>query len=145
MVYVPIVLSTTGLDDKLFQNFLRLVEEYKYSNTTVVVQDSILPVTYPVNIIYIPDKSQLIRDMTSSNLKRSVTLRIDFDCLPKQGYRQLALMSDSIEKGFLDESDNLHAARLRYKGSQILFAEPINVNGQLVYSKGVEYYFEVLL
>jgi hypothetical protein len=145
MVYVPIAVTVVGLSDKLFQNMHRLVSEYKYTNTSVGVQDDIQAVSYPVNVLFIPEKTENARDFKSNNNKRAVAFRIDFACLPTQGYRQLSLMSDSVENGFLTENNNLYLARLRYLGNQTLFTEPIDVNGQLVYTKGVEYYFEVLL
>jgi hypothetical protein len=145
MVYVPIVLTATGLEDKLFQNFYRLLDTHKYANTSLVVQDQVLQISYPANIIFIPDKTALQRDMKSNNQKRVVTLRVDFACLPVQGYRQVTLMSDSFEDGLLADNEKLYTARLRYKGSQTLFIEPLNINGQLVYTKAVEYVFEVLL
>lgn len=145
MVYVPIILNDEQLDDRLFQNIHALVDEYSLSNTTVSVQDSELSKQLPGYIIYIPDVSASSRDMRSTNQQRTAVINIEYVCHPKQGYRQLSLMSDAFEDGLNDENNNLRLARLRYTGKSVVSVLPIDVSGQQVYSKTISYSFEVLL
>ena len=143
---MPIVCTSANVDDAVFKNIYRIVDEYQTASTSITIQDKEKNVTYPVNVIYVPDITKQIRDFTSNNKKVEASVQIDFDALyESQGYQKCTEMHTAIENGLDAENEQLRTARLRYKGSEVLAASPINVNGQQVLSKSVRFDFEVLI
>ena len=146
MAYTPVPVTADALGDKLFQNIHRLVSEYAVANSYITVQDSEVSVEqYPVYVIFIPETVRNTSDMRSDNQRITVSVQIDFDAIRTQGYRQTTLMYDAFEAGLRSENANLSTARLRYVSSSTLSNEPIDVNGQQVFSRAEEFTFEVLL
>lgn len=144
MAYVPVEVNEQNLADKIFQNIHRLVDEYKLSSTSITTQDSLVDAVFPIYVIYIPDITKIRTDFKSNNRKKSFMVQIDFDVKAESGWRQTALMADALDYGLQQETDNLKIANLCFIGSKTLANEPIDVNGQLVYSRSEEYEFEVL-
>jgi hypothetical protein len=146
MVYVPIICTSANVDDAVFKNIFRIVDEYKTSNTSITIQDKEDNITYPINVLYIPDITKRIRDFSSNNKNVEASIQIDFDALyESQGYQKCSEMHTAIENGLDTENSQLHTARLRYKGSEVVSSQPIAVNGQQVLSKSVRFDFEVLI
>ena len=146
MAYVPIVTSKTTVRDDVFRNVLRLVNEFALANTTVIVQDTEVNATYPSYTVFIPVIPKVSRNMRNNNYKYTAKCQVDFDVLPNAGgWRKAAQMADALDAGIENESANLKLARLSYIDSIELSNEPIDLNGQQVLSKSVEFTFEVLL
>lgn len=146
MAYVPIVITSATVDDSVFKNMFRIIDEYKTANSTITVQDKELGATYPINVIYVPEVSKRLRDHASTLKKTTASIQVDFDALyESQGYQKCTEMHTDIENGLDAENNNLRTARMRYLGSEVLDAAPIDVNGQQVLSKAVRFDFEILI
>ena len=145
MVYVPTIITDTAVEDKLFQNIFSLVTEYKLSNTSINIQDNHTGKDLPAYVLYLPEITANHRDMRSNNQRRTAVINIEYVCSPRQGYRQLSLMSDAFEAGLNTENNNLRLARLRLTGKSTVSVGPLDVSGQQVFTKVISYSFEVLL
>lgn len=131
--------------DAVFRNVYRLVDEYKVSNSYVVVEGTQNPsIQYPHYVIHNPEFTKTSRDFSSTAKKVSCTVLIELNALPVSGWKKHAEMYDALDAGIDTENANLKTARMRYLGSSDQSIQPIDVEGKQVFQRIIAFDFEIL-
>jgi len=146
MTYVPTIITKADFDSILFRNIYNLVSEYSVANAEITVQDREKNATYPLYTIYVPDVIKKLQDNRNRTTHVPVSFQIDFDALPGNGdWQKTTEMQNKLENGFETEKTLMRGAGIAYIGSETLSSEPIDINGQQVFSKAVRFDFTVMI
>lgn len=148
MAYTPITILRSNVETAVFRNIFRIINEYKVSGSSIKVQDTETDVSYPQYTIFIPDLSKTKRYLNNSTNPQNITfgVQIDFDALPESGgWAKCAEMKQAFIDGLDAEYSNLRTANLDWIDEVDLSNEPMDINGQQVFSKSTEFTFRVLI